>query len=187
VIPLLRIPRDDRLTAELWNGLIEVADAIPHDWTLVGAQMVFLHGLEHGRTPPRRTTDLDLVVDVRASAGGPHPFAQGLASLGYALEGVSADNVGHRFVRGSVRIDVLLPDGLGARTPRQVASGARSVEVPGGTQALRRRCASQCGRTPGRESCPARPSSGPSSSRRERWRLTTSPTLSGRISRSYSR
>ncbi len=135
---MINIPRDDELTTQLWDALLEVAAAIPSDWTLVGAQMVFLHGLEHERTPPRRTTDLDVIVNVRAVADQPKVFVRGLESLGYHLEGVSADGVGHRFVRGNVKIDVLLPDGIGSRAPREVAPGVRSVEVPGGSQALRR-------------------------------------------------
>lgn len=134
----LTIPRDDELTTKLWDALIEVATAIPDDWTLVGAQMVFLHAIEHGRTPPRRTTDLDVIVDVRAVSDHPNAFVSTLESLGYELEGVSPDGVGHRFIRGDVKIDVLLPDGIGARAPREVSPGVRSVEVPGGTQALRR-------------------------------------------------
>jgi len=126
---LLNIPRDDEFTTELWDALLEVAAAIPNDWTLVGAQMVFLHGLEHDRTPPRRSTDLDVIVNVRAVSDQPRLFVSGVESLGYELEGVSADGVGHRFIRGDVKIDVLLPDGIGTRAPR---------EVPGGSQALRR-------------------------------------------------
>jgi len=135
---LITIPRDDELATQLWDALLEVAAVIPSDWTLVGAQMVFLHGLEHERTPPRRSTDLDVIVNVRAITDHPKAFVRGLKSLGYQLEGVSADGVGHRFVRGDVKIDVLLPDGIGTRAPREVSPGVRSVEVPGGSQALRR-------------------------------------------------
>ena len=135
---MITIPRDDELTTQLWDALLEVAAAIPNDWTLVGAQMVFLHGLEHERTPPRRTTDLDVIVNVRAISDQPRVFVRGLKSLGYELEGVSSDGLGHRFIRGDTRIDVLLPDGIGNRAPREVAPGVRSVEVPGGSQALRR-------------------------------------------------
>jgi len=70
--------------------------------------------------------------------GQPLAFVAGLTSLGYELDGVSTTGVGHRFVRGVVKIDVLLPDGIGSRAPREVKPGVRSVEVPGGTQALSR-------------------------------------------------
>lgn len=135
---MLQIPDDDGLTAAVWNGLLEIAAEIPTHWTLVGAQMVLLHGLEYERMPPRRSVDLDVIVNVRTLAGQPEEFVKVLASLGYELEGVSPEGVGHRFVRDPVKIDVLLPDGIGPRAPREVVPGARSVEVPGGTQALRR-------------------------------------------------
>lgn len=135
---MLDIPTDDDLTTALWTGLIEIAAAMPNDWTLVGAQMVFLHGLEHGLMPPRRTTDMDVIVNVRALSKQPQEFVQGLQILGYDLEGISADNVGHRFVKSGLKIDVLLPDNIGPRAPREVKPGVRSVQVPGGTQALAR-------------------------------------------------
>jgi hypothetical protein len=134
----LTIPCDDDLTRDLWNGLIEVAAVVPADWTLIGGQMVHLHGLEHDRTPPRRSTDLDVIVNVRALTGQPQAFVDGLSTLGYEIVAISPDNLGHRFVRGRVKIDVLLPDGIGERAPREVLDGVSSIEVPGGTQALNR-------------------------------------------------
>lgn len=88
--------------------------------------------------PPRRSEDLDVILNVRAMAGCPEAFIAKLKSLDYQLEGVGADNIGHRFVRGRVKIDVLLPDGLGRHTSREVVPGVHSVEVPGGPQAPRR-------------------------------------------------
>lgn len=52
--------------ADLWATLIELTELRLGDWTLIGGQMVFLHGLEYGATPPRVTLDLDLLVNVRA-------------------------------------------------------------------------------------------------------------------------
>lgn len=134
----LLLPSSDDLSRDLWGALLEVADHEPENWTLVGAQMVLLHALEHDRTPPRRTSDLDVIVNVRSVAMTPSRFASTLKSLGYELEGVNADGVGHRFRRGRVKFDVLLPDGIGRRAKREITPGARTVEVPGGTQALRR-------------------------------------------------
>jgi predicted nucleotidyltransferase len=134
----IQLPSSDDLSRELWDALLEVADHEPENWTLVGAQMVLLHALEHNRTPPRRTSDLDVILNVRSVAMTPSRFAETLESLGYELEGVNADGVGHRFKRDQVKFDVLLPDGIGARAPREITPGARTVEVPGGTQALRR-------------------------------------------------
>ncbi|HSV40606.1 MAG TPA: hypothetical protein VLI04_17720 [Nocardioidaceae bacterium] len=51
----------------------------------------------------------------------------------------SADGVQHRWVHGDAIIDVLIPEGTGERTAsRRSASGFRTVEAPGGTQALAR-------------------------------------------------
>lgn len=134
----LDLPSIDDLSRDLWDALLEVAEHEPENWTLVGAQMVLLHALEHGRTPPRRTSDLDVIVNVRSVAMTPSRFASRLESLGYELEGVNADGVGHRFKRDRVKFDVLLPDGIGRRAKREITPGARTVEVPGGTQALQR-------------------------------------------------
>lgn len=134
----LLLPADDDLTRALWDALLELADHEVNNWTLVGAQMVLLHAVEHNRVPPRRTSDLDVIVNVRSVSMSPDRFVKTLSSLGYELEGISADGVGHRFVRDPVKFDVLLPDGIGEGADRQVIPGVRSVEVPGGTQALKR-------------------------------------------------
>ena len=44
---------------ELWDTLIELSGVRPGEWTLIGGQMVFLHAIENGATPPRISTDLD--------------------------------------------------------------------------------------------------------------------------------
>ncbi len=49
----------------LWETLIELAELRPGEWTLIGGQMVYLHAVEHGATPPRISTDLDVLVNAR--------------------------------------------------------------------------------------------------------------------------
>ena len=132
------VPGGDELTTDLWSSLLEISAVAPDDWTLVGAQMVFLHALERQKPPPRRTEDLDLVVDVRALSDQPKELVGHLKDLGYRLKGVTPLGTGHRYVRGRVNVDVLLPDNIGNRANRYVEPGAESVEVPGGSQALRR-------------------------------------------------
>jgi hypothetical protein len=61
-----------------------------------------------------------------------------LEDLGFTLEGASSDDVGHRFARGSTRIDLLAPDGVGSRADLRVQGSTRTVMVPGGTFALAR-------------------------------------------------
>lgn len=57
---------------------------------------------------------------------------------GYALDEISVAGVGHRFVNGRVKIDVLAPDGLGERVNLRTVGSAHTVRVPGGTQAMHR-------------------------------------------------
>lgn len=45
---------------------------------------------------------------------------------------------GHEFKRGNVFVDILAPDNLGRRANLQTLHQARTVSVPGGTQALQR-------------------------------------------------
>lgn len=135
---MIDIPTPDERVQELWEALLELAEEQPDNWTLIGAQMVFLHALEHQADPPRSSTDLDVVVNVRVMPGGVRVMAKTLERLGYEFAGANNAGIGHRFVRGSVHIDLLAPDGVGERVDISTLAGARTVRVPGGTQGLRR-------------------------------------------------
>lgn len=135
---MIVIPDRDERLSELWEGLLEFATTRPDGWTLVGAQMVFLHALEHDAAPPRVSVDLDLVVDIRADRRGIRNMISTLERLGYRFDGANNAGIGHRFIRGPVRIDVLAPDNVGERADVRTCAGARTVNVPGSTQALRR-------------------------------------------------
>lgn len=43
----IHLPSSDDLSRDLWDALLEVAEYETENWTLVGAQMVLLHALEH--------------------------------------------------------------------------------------------------------------------------------------------
>lgn len=62
--------------------------------------------------------------------------------MGFALQSISADGLAHRYTRtaepGPVVIDVLAPEGLGERADLTTTPPGRTIEVPGGTQALSR-------------------------------------------------
>jgi hypothetical protein len=136
VIDLPRGPMDG-----LWARLIDLAEAQPDGWTLVGAQMVALHAYEHGRQPPRGSTDADVLANVRAVADATARISDWLVEQGFHLDGVSVEGIGHRFVdaEGKVRLDVLAPEGLGrSRVRLTTVPPAHTVCVPGGTQALHR-------------------------------------------------
>lgn len=120
----------------LWEALLDIAERMHSDWTLVGGQMVLLHALEGGRTPPRVSEDLDLVVDARIRPPALPTMMTVLAELRFTSVGVSPDGVAHRFARGGVSIDVLAPDGLGPRADLRTVGGAVTITVGGGTYAL---------------------------------------------------
>lgn len=62
---MIVLPALDDATSALWDALLDISERMHDSWTLVGGQMVFLHGVEAGVPPPRISRDLDLVVDVR--------------------------------------------------------------------------------------------------------------------------
>jgi hypothetical protein len=130
----------DLASGAVWDALLDLATKQPQGWTLVGAQMVALHGHERGRILARSTVDADLLVNVRAVQEGTAQLSQLLIDSGFELEGVDAFGVGHRFTDGRVKIDVLAPDGLAKGKPELTITipPAHTVSVPGGTQALRR-------------------------------------------------
>ncbi|MEX2555659.1 MAG: hypothetical protein WEB06_08505 [Actinomycetota bacterium] len=124
--------------AHLWDSLLELSELRPGESTLVGGQMVFLHAVEHGISPPRISTDLDIVVNARIVVGAIAVLAADLVHRGFHLDGIGPDNIAHRYRRDSVAIDVLAPDGLGARADLTTTPPGRTLQVPGGTQALDR-------------------------------------------------
>jgi hypothetical protein len=122
----------------MWDTLCDLADRHPADWVLVGGQMVLLHALQAGRTPHRVSQDLDAIIDARVRPPVLDRYLASLRHLGFEPAGVSPDDVAHRFVRGDVRIDVLVPEGVGRRAPTRTIGTAVTVEIAGGTQALAR-------------------------------------------------
>lgn len=132
------LPRSDD-EGVLWKATLDLAEMLAGlPWTLVGAQMVMLHGFEAAEVPGRTTSDVDLLFDVRALVGATEEATRHLQSAGFSSTGRSPDGVAHRFVEGAVVVDVLAPEGLGPRTRHRTIDGARTVQVPGGSQALER-------------------------------------------------
>jgi hypothetical protein len=135
---MIEIPDAHAVLHESWTAVINLAKRHPEGWTVIGAQMVALHAYEHGRTPPRSSLDIDLVVNVRLIANGTRIIAESLQADGFELEGMNHFEVGHRFCRGPVTFDVLAPDNPGERASLITIPPAHTVTVPGGTQALNR-------------------------------------------------
>lgn len=132
------LPRDESEHA-LWAATLDLADLLAGlPWTLVGAQMVMLHAFEAGEIPGRTTGDLDVLLDVRAHVGATAKATKWLLSTGFVEAGLGPDGIAHRFASGHVVVDILAPDGLGERTSKATIAGGRTVQVPGGSQALDR-------------------------------------------------
>jgi hypothetical protein len=129
----------DEAELGLWRATAELATALPKgSWTLVGAQMVFLLAYEHDLPIGRTSGDVDLMMDVRALTGATQEASTTLERLGYELDPPSPDGRAHRFRRGDDVVDVLAPDGAGARASLLTIPPGRTIAVAGGTQALER-------------------------------------------------
>ena len=48
---MIELPALGDADEALWTALLDVADRT-QDWTLIGGQLVLLHGLEHARPTP---------------------------------------------------------------------------------------------------------------------------------------
>lgn len=140
-VPGVHIALADQTDFEVegWHTLIDLEHTLPRGWALVGGQMVHLHCWQRGVMPPRVTTDADVLIDVRLKKSALSTVTEFLRDRGFAEDGRSPNEVGHRWKRGRVSIDVLLPEGIGERVAKaRTVTGARTVQVPGGTQALAR-------------------------------------------------
>jgi hypothetical protein len=100
--------------------------------------MVLLHALEHSAELPRVSTDLDVLINARVVTTTVREFVKAVEAMGFELEGISPEGIAHRYVRQGVSIDVLAPEGLGQKTDLTTTPPGRTLQVPGGTQALQR-------------------------------------------------
>lgn len=140
--PVVELPALPPPVDQLWHTLLDLGDRLDVPWTLIGGQMVLLHAVENGQVPPQVSQDGDVVADVRAVPGALTEVVAALEHGGFTLQGISADGLAHRYVRSAdprpVVIDVLAPEGVGERADLTTTPPGRTIEVPGGTQALSR-------------------------------------------------
>lgn len=126
----------------LWGTLLDLSERVPQAWTLIGGQMVLLHGLEHGRTPPAASLDLDVLADVISDQQSLRLLVTALEELGFVSDGVSPEGKSHRYERGegtgTLVVDLLAPDNLGPRADLTTTPPGSTLEVPGGRQAVQR-------------------------------------------------
>src|SRR5258708_23391367 len=62
--------------------LVDLQEQQPEGWTLIGAQMVALHGMEHNRMPSRLSQDADVLANVRAIQDATRRLSQALVRRG---------------------------------------------------------------------------------------------------------
>ena len=72
---------------------------------------------------------------LRVEPAGLARVHQTLIDAGFGQVLPSADGIAHRYTRSGATIDVLAPDRLGSRA-RLALGGGRTIEAPGGSQAL---------------------------------------------------
>lgn len=136
---LIEVPELLEFDQQAWFTLFDLSEAIPRHWALVGGQMVHLHCWQRGRPAPRVTTDTDIIMDIRARKSALTDVTRFLQDRGFDEVGRGPRNIGHRWSRGRVMFDVLVPEGAGdSGSKARTILGARTVQVPGGTQALER-------------------------------------------------
>jgi hypothetical protein len=135
--------RIDPPTAEaqrLWAKAIELAEAFGEktNWCLVGGLMVQLHGYERG-AESRPTSDIDFLGDSRQRPkAGTKRLAETLDALGAKMTWPprSSPDLGYQFEIDGELVEILGSEGV-EKDPATLGSH-KTLQVPGGTQALRR-------------------------------------------------
>ena len=101
--------------------------------------MVHLFVQEHEPKRRLRTTDdIDVLADSRKKPSHTERISQKLIEDGFELKKITygPPPTGFTFWKAGKPVDVLAPDGT--RTDARTVSGLHTVQIPGGTQALRR-------------------------------------------------
>ncbi len=137
--PIIRVDPVAPEAHRLWEMVIELAEALgaERDWSLIGGLMVQLHGHEHS-DDLRPTIDIDLLGAARKPPAMTEQITAVLAEKGaeLAMPPRSDPQLGYRFELDGEIVEVLGPDGL-KKEPKTLP-GMTTIEVSGGTQALRR-------------------------------------------------
>lgn len=135
---MIELPAMGQKQEKAWEALLELSRDFPEGWTLVGGQMVYLHVAERNGLVSRSTNDGDVVLDVRAHSHILRDFTAALRDRDFVAD-TSPDGLQHRWVRGGVQIDVLIPRHLGERaSSRPTISGKPTIAAPASQQALDR-------------------------------------------------
>jgi hypothetical protein len=123
----------------LWSLALELASDMGADgeWSLIGGLMVQLHGFER-EDDLRPTTDIDILGAARKPPAMTERIASMLVEKGAEVEMPprSKPEVGYRFRLDGEVVEILGPDGL--RADPKTVGGLETIQVSGGSQALRR-------------------------------------------------
>jgi hypothetical protein len=138
---IITMPPLGKALTFLWHLLFDLSDEMPDSWCLIGGQMVALHGLEHGRTDARPSADGDVLVDIRAQPTALRRVTDFLIKRSFQPD-PGPDGLLHRFKikidSNTIVIDILAPDNVGHRADLTTSPPGRTLQVPGGSQALHR-------------------------------------------------
>lgn len=137
--PIIRIEPPTAEAWKLWARTLELAAKFESEesWTLVGGLMVQLHAFERDQDS-RLTMDVDFLGDSRRRPAATARMVEVLTELGaeMALPPRGSERLGYRFeIDGSV-IEILGSEGM-KRDPNTLGTYT-TIQIPGGTQALRR-------------------------------------------------
>lgn len=122
---------------DIWSVLVDLATVLqPTEWCLIGGQMVAFRASIAGVQAPRTSDDLDVLSNLYLHPDAVARCARTVRDLGFEVEELHAS--GHRFTRGRLVVDVLAPDHPPKRAALRTVGRRNTIEVPGGTQALRR-------------------------------------------------
>ena len=120
-----------------WHALMNLHESLPGRWTIVGGQMVHLHGAERDTLPVRPTDDADALLDAKAHPSILEDFTAGLVDAGFKPL-TSGSGHQHRWRKGDAQIDVLISNKLGERKAYRTITGAPTVGTPGAALVLNR-------------------------------------------------
>lgn len=134
---VVEIPAHGDQFHAIWAELIRLAAKPAAPWTLIGSQMVHLHGWMAGAERPALSKEADLLADSVTVLTATRKLSEQLVDSGFELADRSALGTSHLFKKGDVEIDVLAPEKI-SDANRQTYGGVRTVAVPGGRQAIHR-------------------------------------------------
>ncbi|MFD8493386.1 hypothetical protein [Amycolatopsis sp. NPDC059657] len=124
----------------LWPGLMTLAAHLPPAHVVIGGVMVHLHGAVAGSTPPRVTSDVDVLFDLAIAPECLRDAVDALKGLAYKVDPASPEGATHRYHGpAGETVDILAPAGLKPKPDLTTTPPGRTIEVFGGQRALRNR------------------------------------------------